>query len=80
MWSSVLRALPSSRLLVKARPFADAEMRKKFLKKFERQGISSDRIDTMALIPSCADHLMVKSSSCCVSLYVCVYLYIYVFI
>ncbi|PHJ22999.1 putative udp-n-acetylglucosamine--peptide n-acetylglucosaminyltransferase spindly [Cystoisospora suis] len=59
VWSSVLRALPTSRLLVKARPFADAEMRKKFVKKFERQGISSDRIDTMALIPSCADHLMV---------------------
>lgn len=63
VWSSVLRSLPDSRLLVKARPFADVEMRRKFVEKFERQGISSDRIDTMALIPSCADHLMVSSSS-----------------
>ncbi|EPR64534.1 O-linked N-acetylglucosamine transferase [Toxoplasma gondii RUB] len=61
IWSRILNAVPNSRLLVKARPFANKEMQRKFKAKFEAHGISGDRIDAMALIPACMDHLMVYS-------------------
>ncbi|PFH38388.1 O-linked N-acetylglucosamine transferase [Besnoitia besnoiti] len=60
-WSQILRAVPNSRLLVKARPFANEEMQQTFKAKFEAHGVSRDRIDTMALVPACMDHLMVYS-------------------
>ncbi|CBZ53628.1 hypothetical protein NCLIV_034150 [Neospora caninum Liverpool] len=61
LWSRILKAVPTSRLLLKARPFANEEMQRKFKAKFEAHGVSGDRIDAMALVPACMDHLMVYS-------------------
>ncbi|CEM06443.1 unnamed protein product [Vitrella brassicaformis CCMP3155] len=61
LWSRVLKAVPSSRLFVKAKPFANSHIQKKFMALFEAEGISADRIDLMCLLPMCAEHLRAYS-------------------
>jgi len=57
LWSRILKAVPNSRLLVKAKPFANCHIQQRFIAKFVKEGISADRLDLVSLIPSCADHL-----------------------
>lgn len=57
LWSEVLLLVPESRLLVKAKPFANSVIQKRFVSQFESFGVSADRLDLMGLIPQCADHL-----------------------
>jgi protein O-GlcNAc transferase len=44
-WCSVLHAVPQSRMVVKAGALAEAQVVKRFLARFESQGISAERID-----------------------------------
>jgi len=44
LWSQVLMAVPSSRLLLKAKQFRDQSVQASLLKKFNDLGISSDRV------------------------------------
>jgi len=57
LWSRILKSVPNSRLLVKAKPFANSEIQQKFTASFEKEGISSNRLDLLSLIPSCSEHL-----------------------
>ncbi|MHA7817172.1 MAG: O-linked N-acetylglucosamine transferase family protein [Pseudohaliea sp.] len=44
-WSALLRAVPSARLLLKNRAYAEAELRDSFLSRFTERGIAPERIE-----------------------------------
>jgi predicted O-linked N-acetylglucosamine transferase (SPINDLY family) len=44
IWANILRQLPYSKLLLKARPFNDQYIRKQYLNKFHKYGINPDRL------------------------------------
>jgi predicted SAM-dependent methyltransferase len=56
-WSRILRAVPESRLVLKARQFADHELRLSFHRQFALHGIPADRIDLHGWLESHATHL-----------------------
>lgn len=56
-WSAILRAVPDSRLLLKARPLADANTCDDIRGVFADQGITADRLDLLGRIPAQAEHL-----------------------
>ena len=56
-WGKILGALPESRLLIKAKPLGEPEVRLELLDLFSSQGIDSDRIELHGRIPSRTDHL-----------------------
>ena len=43
MWSQILRRVPDSRLRLKATPFADPGIQKRYRRSFVEQGITLDR-------------------------------------
>jgi len=57
VWSEVLRAVPQARLLIKGKPFADAEIREHHLARFASCGIARERIDLLARTHSVHEHL-----------------------
>lgn len=57
VWSEVLRAVPRARLLLKGKPFADAEIREHHLAQFASCGIQRDRIDLLTRSESVYEHL-----------------------
>ncbi|MCF6300632.1 MAG: tetratricopeptide repeat protein, partial [Proteobacteria bacterium] len=47
LWSKILKALPDSRLALKALAFTDEETRRLFWHRFEQQGVKQSRIDLL---------------------------------
>jgi predicted O-linked N-acetylglucosamine transferase (SPINDLY family) len=58
-WCNVLKAVPGSRLLLKAKQLNDAAVRKGVLARFAGQGISSDRLELVHWAPSRKEHLAI---------------------
>jgi protein O-GlcNAc transferase len=56
-WAKLLRRLPEARLLLKARPFADAATRALFLAHLGARGIAEDRVELLSWLPGAAEHL-----------------------
>jgi len=57
IWSGVLKAVPDSRLLLKAKSLADPPSRKKLYDAFAENGIEAERLDFRGPTPSRAKHL-----------------------
>jgi protein O-GlcNAc transferase len=57
IWSKILRMLPTSRLLLKAKNFLSAETRNYALGLFMQEGITADRIELLHFEPSLREHL-----------------------
>ena len=57
LWSSILKQLPESRLLLKASQFRDAELCESVLHYFEEQGINISRVELVRLVESFEDHM-----------------------
>jgi predicted O-linked N-acetylglucosamine transferase (SPINDLY family) len=57
LWGRLLRAVPHSRLVVKAKPFACASVQRRFLSAMAEEGVASWRVDVRALAERTADHL-----------------------
>lgn len=57
LWAEILRRVPSSRLLLKAKPFGASAAKKRMMELFEQEGIPGDRLDLVPLIASTRSHL-----------------------
>ncbi|MCF8083039.1 MAG: tetratricopeptide repeat protein [Deltaproteobacteria bacterium] len=57
VWSKILKAVPSSRLLLKSRPLADKGVRSRYAELFNRWGVSPERIQFEAYSPTTQGHL-----------------------
>jgi protein O-GlcNAc transferase len=57
LWSRVLHAVPGSRLLMKCRPFADAEVSARIRELFSGEGVDAERVELHPGDASPADHL-----------------------
>jgi predicted O-linked N-acetylglucosamine transferase (SPINDLY family) len=56
-WSKILHGAPDSHLVLKSKALADKETKARYLKMFEEEGISQDRIKLYAMLPKKEDHL-----------------------
>jgi predicted O-linked N-acetylglucosamine transferase (SPINDLY family) len=56
-WSTILRQMPDSRLLLKTRLLGDASVRDRFLGAFAAQGIDLQRVELLSDQPAWADHV-----------------------
>jgi len=61
VWSNILNAIPSSRLIMKCKPFASATVQRRILEVFRSHGIDSSRVDLMLLMSRNFDHLSAYS-------------------
>lgn len=61
VWSEVLRAVPHAKLLLKGKPFAEAEIREHHLGQFAERGIDAGRVELLARTNSVAEHLQLYS-------------------
>ncbi|CAK0734281.1 hypothetical protein CVIRNUC_000409 [Coccomyxa viridis] len=57
VWASILHAVPSSRLLLKNKPFACASAKAHVLSQFAAAGIDTARVDLLPLAAANSDHL-----------------------
>lgn len=57
LWGKLLRAVPNSRLVVKAKPFACASVQRRFLSAMAAEGVASWRVDVRALVDRTSEHL-----------------------
>lgn len=57
LWASILKRVPNSRLLLKAKPFASPTAKKRMEELFEKEGMSKDRLDLVPLISTTRSHL-----------------------
>ena len=57
LWARVLRAVPGSRLLCKARRLADPSIRRRYLQLFAAHGIGAERLELLGPVVSTAAHL-----------------------
>lgn len=62
LWAEILHRVPHSRLLLKAKPFGSSTAKKRMEKLFEEEGISTERLDLVPLIPATRSHLQVYSN------------------
>lgn len=62
LWASILKRVPESRLLLKAKPFGTAATKKRIEDLFEKEGICAERLDLVPLIASTRSHLEVYSN------------------
>lgn len=62
LWASILKRVPSSRLLLKAKPFATPTAKKRMEHLFAKEGIVAERLDLVPLIPSTRSHLQAYSN------------------
>jgi len=60
-WANILRQVPGSRLLIKAKPIDNPSTKARLLKFFADQGISSDRLDLRSWV-SLAEHTALLGS------------------
>jgi len=56
-WCAILKQLPTSRMLIKCKPFACSTVTAKVLAQFAARGIDTSRIDLIPLLPTTAEHL-----------------------
>jgi protein O-GlcNAc transferase len=57
LWARVLKVLPASRLIIKARSFSDGVACNHAMEMFTAHGISPERVELIAHMPSFAEHL-----------------------
>ena len=57
LWSRILSAVPSSRLLIKSEGLHEPAAQKRFLTLFEKRHIAPDRIELLGRVASAAEHL-----------------------
>jgi predicted O-linked N-acetylglucosamine transferase (SPINDLY family) len=57
LWADILKAVPHSKLLLKAKQLSEDEAQQRFIELFEARGIGRDRLDLHAFSKSKADHL-----------------------
>ena len=57
LWAKILHAVPGSRLLMKAKQLADAEVKDRYLAMFIKEDVAYDRIEMQARLPKKEDHL-----------------------
>ncbi len=57
LWASILKALPNSRLILKAKTFFDKITCNYVKEKFRAHGVSDDRVELIAMMPSFIEHL-----------------------
>ena len=57
LWAKILKRVPDSRLLIKAKPLGSAKMRKRLEEQFENLGVEASRLDLVPLIPATSSHL-----------------------
>jgi predicted O-linked N-acetylglucosamine transferase (SPINDLY family) len=57
LWSDILRAVPSARLLLKSPLFADDGIRARYEALFTTQGIDRTRLELLSAVPDPRDHL-----------------------
>lgn len=62
LWAAILKRVPDSRLLLKAKPFATKTAKQRMEVLFEEEGVSPDRLDLVPLIPSTRSHLEAYSN------------------
>jgi protein O-GlcNAc transferase len=56
LWAQLLREVPDSRLLLKAKQLEDADLRQRVLEQFREEGIAAERLTLLAALPSREDH------------------------
>lgn len=56
-WAEILRAVPDSRMMLKARGLGDTLSNDAYMRLFERYGVSRNRIDIVAYQPTAQQHL-----------------------
>jgi protein O-GlcNAc transferase len=61
VWARILCAIPTSRLVVKCKPFCCDSVREGFLAKLQKLGVESLRIDLLPLILLNHDHMQAYS-------------------
>ena len=59
VWSSILKAVPHSRLVLKSDGLSDEKAREDYAALFAEQGVVLDRVDLLASLPSAEEHLAV---------------------
>jgi predicted O-linked N-acetylglucosamine transferase (SPINDLY family) len=57
VWSTILRDLPRSRLMLKSQALTSRTARSRVIDIFEKEGVSADRIEFMSFEPSVRMHL-----------------------
>lgn len=61
LWARVLEAVPRSRLVLKAKPFASSELREDFYSKLGALGVDRERVTLLPLLPHNTKHLSAYS-------------------
>jgi predicted O-linked N-acetylglucosamine transferase (SPINDLY family) len=56
-WGQILRAVPNSRLMLKAHGLQSAEVRRDIVAAFEQWGVGAHRLELLPLVRGLADHL-----------------------
>jgi protein O-GlcNAc transferase len=56
-WAQVLTRLPTARLLLKGKPFADAATRARYLGRLAERGVAADRVELVGWLPDSKGHL-----------------------
>ncbi|CAN2039401.1 protein O-GlcNAc transferase [Candidatus Magnetomoraceae bacterium gMMP-15] len=59
LWSKILLSVPGSRLILKAKPFKDLMIRKRYISLFEKNGLAKNRIKLLNHACSLNEHLAV---------------------
>jgi predicted O-linked N-acetylglucosamine transferase (SPINDLY family) len=57
LWAEILQRTPRSRLLIKSKPLADPDNRKRFQRLFVERGIAADRLELHGWLPTKEGHL-----------------------
>jgi predicted O-linked N-acetylglucosamine transferase (SPINDLY family) len=57
VWARLLESVAGSRLLLKGASLGNAEVRKRYLERFQRRGISPERVELIERTPDTASHL-----------------------
>ena len=57
VWAELLRAVPASRLMIKATALGDAQLRRQLLVRFAARNIAGDRLDILGPVGPTAEHL-----------------------
>jgi predicted O-linked N-acetylglucosamine transferase (SPINDLY family) len=57
LWAALLARVPTARLMIKWRSFADPDIRGRLIDDFSRRGVAPDRLDVIGGVQSLRDHL-----------------------
>lgn len=62
LWAKILKGVPNSRLLIKAKPLGTMSAKRRLEKQFEAEGVSANRLDLVPLILATSSHLQAYSN------------------